>query len=115
MVTSGTPNWLCKLGLHKWEDYGESVMLTRKEPMTYVWPTWAHRKWRRWRGTPKKFLGKKVRTKRKCLRCGINMKRILAKNLDGTLSSVGWVLLSKFDEETYEESQRETARRKMIR
>ncbi len=30
------------------------------------------------------------------------MKRILVKNPDETLSSVGWELLSKFDEETYE-------------
>ncbi len=109
MVTSGAPNWLCKLGLHKWEDFGESVVVTRREPMSHVWiarhaPTWAHRKWRRWGGIPKKFLGKKVRTKRKCLRCGINMKRILVKNPDGTLSSVGWVLLSNFDEETSKES-----------
>ncbi len=68
-----------------------------------------------WRRIPMKTRRKKVFTKRKCLRCGINMKRILAKNPDETLSSVGWVLLPKFDEETYEESQREIARRKMIR
>ncbi len=79
MVKRQNPNWLCKLRLHKWRNHGESVVITWKEPAIIKTPY-------------EKFTqkSKEVFTKRKCLRCGIEMKRKLVHNPDGTLSCIGW-------------------------
>ncbi|NIR87594.1 hypothetical protein GWO13_08585 [Candidatus Bathyarchaeota archaeon] len=49
-------------------------------------------------------------TKRECLRCGVRVKRRLVKNRDGTLSCVGWDVLSEAEcrKDECEESQRES-------
>jgi len=95
VVKRQNPNWLCKLRLHKWRNYGESIVITWKEP-TFI-------------KTPyEKFTqkSKEVFTKKKCLRCGIRLKRRLIENPDGTLSCVGWEPLS---ESEYEKDKNEEA------
>jgi len=68
-------NLLCKLGLHKWENYGKEVQIFWQEPgLVYGLTTRSN----------------VVYEKRRCLRCGARFKRILVPNADGTLSSVGW-------------------------
>jgi len=74
MVIGQKPNWLCNLGLHKWRNYGESVVITWKEPGSLGFTTY----------------GREVFTQRECLRCGIKVKRKLVHNSDGTLSCIGW-------------------------
>lgn len=91
MVKRRASNWLCKLGLHKWRNYGESVMVTWREPTSKrVRPSTTTDPNSRFRTQSREVL-----TKRKCLRCGIGMKRRLVKNADGTLSCVGWDQLSE--------------------
>ena len=89
MVKRQNPNWLCKLGLHKWRNYGESVVITWKEPEIGRMSNHS----------------KKVFTKRKCLRCGIGMKRRLVNNPDGTSSCIGWEPLSEseYEKDKFEE------------
>jgi len=97
MVKKQNPNWLCKLGLHKWRNYGDSVVITWKEPGAIVPTSYTTQ-------------SKEVLTKRKCLRCGVRMKRRLVHNLDGTLSCIGWDILSEgeYEKDESEESQRES-------
>lgn len=104
MVKKQNPNWLCKLGLHKWRNYGDPVTVTWEEPY-HRWKGLYHM----WSGLRKRPSGSSfhtrsrvVFTKRECLRCGISMKRILVKNADGTLSCVGWEPLSQPEYEEYE-------------
>jgi len=82
MVIGKKPNWLCNLGLHKWRDYGEKVVVTWKEPgrLGYMHAG-------RLGFTTH---GREVLTHRECLRCGIKVKRKLVHNSDGTLSCIGW-------------------------
>jgi hypothetical protein len=88
MIESQKPNWICKLGLHKWRHYGEPVVITWKEPrpikIRYGNLNFTQR-------------SKRVLTKRKRLRCGIRVKRKLTHNPDGTLSCVGWEPTSKYE------------------
>jgi hypothetical protein len=65
----------CRLGFHKWENYGEERQIFWQEP-GFVY------------GLTTK--SKVVFDKRRCLRCGVKLKRIFSTNPDGTLSSVGW-------------------------
>jgi hypothetical protein len=66
---------LCRLGLHKWENYGKEVQIFWQEPaLVYGLST----------------KSKVVFEKRRCLRCGVKLKRIFSTNPDGTLASVGW-------------------------
>jgi len=84
------PSFLCRLGLHKWKDYGELVLITWKEPgVVSVGYTVSK--------------SKNVYTKRKCLRCGVSVERILVNNPDGTVSCVGWRPLSEEDKEDIQE------------
>jgi hypothetical protein len=95
MVIGKKPNWLCRLGLHKWRYYGEKVVVTWKEP-AYVKGASMHRE------PPKPIhRQKEVFTKKKCLRCGIRVKRKLVRDSDGTLSSIGWESISKYEEDEY--------------
>jgi hypothetical protein len=93
MVKKQKPNWLCRLGLHKWRDFGEKVMIVWKEPAVVKTPY-------------EKFTQKsrKVFTKKKCLRCGIGMKRRLIENPDGTSSCIGWkpLLDSEYENDRFE-------------
>jgi len=86
MVKRRNPNWLCKLRLHKWKNYGESIVITWKEPGVIL-------------PTSFRTQSREVFTKRDCLRCGIRLKRILVKNPDGTLSCVGWEPLLESENE----------------
>ncbi len=101
MVKRQNPNWLCKLGLHKWRNYGESVVVTWEETL-HRW-YWLYQMWNGFRRRPRSFRfrtrSRAVSRKKECLRCGTSMKRILVKNVDGTLSSVGWEILSKSESE----------------
>ena len=66
------PNRMCRLKLHKWKDYGDLVLITWSEPGFISLGSMISK-------------SKSVYTKRKCLRCGIRKKRILAKNPDAQL------------------------------
>ena len=85
-------------------------MLTWKEPVYGA--GWAPR--RRW---PKRVRGEKVLTKRICLRCGIDMARILVKNADGTISSGGWELISqsRYERGKNKESRPKRKKPRMVR
>ena len=67
---------LCRLGVHKWKNYGEIVKISWKEP-GFVPAT-----------TEK--IEKLVHSERMCLRCGIKEKRIYAENRDGSQAAIGW-------------------------
>jgi len=77
MVKRQRQNWLCRLRLHKWRNFGEPVVITWKEPGLIV---------------PSSHITqtRTVLTEKECLRCGIRMKRRLINNPDGTLSCIGW-------------------------
>ena len=90
------PVLLCRLGLHKWKDYGDHIVITWSEPQIGSAET-----------VPKSDA---VYTKAKCLRCGIRKKRILADNPDGTKSCVGWAPLS--EEEYNQDIQEELEKQK---
>jgi hypothetical protein len=106
------PSWLCKLGLHKWRDYGESVVVTWKERTQWGPPhTLSTRKFRSRFGTH----SREVFTRRKCLRCGVDLKRRLVKNPDGSLSCVGWDSAPEFESEKDKETERKTTKRKIVR
>ncbi len=108
-----SPSWLCKLGFHKWREYGESVVVTWKERTQWGSardPTLSTRKVLSRFGTH----SREVFTRRKCLRCGVDLKRRLVKNPDGSLSCVGWDSAPEFESEEDKESERETPKRKMV-
>lgn len=67
---------LCRLGLHKWKNQGEVVLITWKEPGFFPGTTTKVRKY--------------VHSERMCSRCGTKEKRKFAENIDGTLAAVGW-------------------------
>jgi hypothetical protein len=94
MVKRQNLNWLCRLGLHKWRDFGESVVITWKEPAVIKTPY-------------EKFTQKsrKVFTRKKCLRCGIKMKRRFVGNPNGTSSCIGWepLLDSEYEKDKFED------------
>ena len=67
---------LCRLRFHKWENYGKEVQIFWQEPgLVYGLNT----------------KSKVVFEKRRCLGCGVKLRRKLIENSDGTLASVGWV------------------------
>jgi len=66
---------LCRLGWHKWENYGREVQIFWQEK-GMIWGMDTH--------------SKMVYEKRRCLRCGVAFKRKFVENPDGTLASVGW-------------------------
>jgi hypothetical protein len=67
---------LCRLGMHKWENYGKEIQIFWQEPgLIYGLTT----------------KSKVVFERRMCLRCGIKLRRKLTENRDGTLASVGWL------------------------
>ena len=105
MVKRHNPNLLCKLGLHKWKHYGESVVIAWKEPAKL------------WIVTGEGLIQKSrtVLTKKKCSTCGMGLERKLVKNPDGTLSCIGWKPLPRSAYEKDEDLQQKKARRKMIR
>lgn len=102
-------NLLCGLGLHKWRDFGESVVVTWTEPSPGMGRLQAQ--WRPVVGEVRFDQGsRRVFTERECLRCGIAMKRKIVTNSDGTLSCVGWDQLPRRTVEA-DEQGREQPRR----
>jgi hypothetical protein len=67
---------LCRLGLHKWANYGKEIQIFWQEPGVIYGLT---------------TKSKLVFEKRRCLRCGLQLRRKLIENPDGTLASVGWL------------------------
>ncbi|MGB9135385.1 MAG: hypothetical protein WCC63_07395 [Candidatus Bathyarchaeia archaeon] len=74
------PPLLCRLGVHKWRNYGARVLVVWKEPGLLP-GTKAERR-------------KHVLSERECLCCGVKMKRTFSENLDGTQAATGWELVS---------------------
>jgi len=72
---------LCKLGFHRWRNYGERVLIVWKEPGFLP-------------GT-KQERRKHVFSERECLRCGIKEKRKFSENIDGTLAAIGWEIIEE--------------------
>ncbi|HML03826.1 MAG TPA: hypothetical protein VK487_10725 [Candidatus Bathyarchaeia archaeon] len=92
---------LCRLGFHKWQDYGSQFQISWKERnfVPYI------------NVVPKSAVGQPFPNEEtlsiqsnetlvthstvvyegsKCQRCGIKLRRKFEKNSDGTLSCVGW-------------------------
>jgi hypothetical protein len=68
--------FLCKLGAHKWRNFGDRVVLVWREPGLLI-------------GT-KVTKTKRVYCNRECLRCGIRETRKFIENIDGTMAADGW-------------------------
>jgi len=75
---------LCRLGFHKWQDYGNKIEVSWQEPSLdvggyrYLHPHSFERH--------SKFVFEKCL----CKRCGVKIKRKLVTNSDGTSSCIGW-------------------------
>ena len=83
---------LCRLGFHKWQDYGKEVEIFWQEPPIGKDKIPSHT-------PPSEILTDAFETHHKivhegkqCKRCGIRLMRKFEMNSDGTLSSVGWEL-----------------------
>ncbi len=98
---------LCRLGFHKWQNYGNQVVVSCKEPvvtggaMTFPYAKQPPRT----DGLPVRKEAQEVHSKvmyegQQCKRCGIKLMRKFVKNSDGTLSCVGW---EPYTEETDKE------------
>jgi hypothetical protein len=85
---------LCRLGFHKWQDYGKQVEVFWEEPPPLNLgirgrpgaPVWSPK-------NPKSNVethSKVVHQGHECARCGMKLRRKLVTNSDGTLSSIGW-------------------------
>jgi hypothetical protein len=93
-----TEPFLCRLGFHKWQDYGKEAEVFWQEPAPLNLGIQGTKK----AGAPARLPGdtptganfethsKIVHEGRECARCGTRLKRIFATNSDGTLSSIGW-------------------------
>jgi hypothetical protein len=86
---------LCRLGFHKWQNYGDQVVISWGEPETvYSEGTiggWTHGA----DGLPPRKEERELHNRvvyegKQCKRCGIKLKRRFVTNSDGTLSCVGW-------------------------
>lgn len=62
--------------MHKWRNYGESVLIVWKEPGFIP--------------SVKTQRHKHVLSQRECPRCGVKQKRIFSENIDGTMAAAGW-------------------------
>lgn len=90
---------LCRLGFHKWQNYGNQVMVSWKEPVIIggsggitaygspppIGPD----------GLPRHIEvqdahGEVVYEGKQCKRCGMKLMRRFVTNSDGTISCVGW-------------------------
>ncbi|HML03420.1 MAG TPA: hypothetical protein VK487_08620 [Candidatus Bathyarchaeia archaeon] len=92
---------LCRLGFHKWRDYGKEFEVFWKEPAPVgvgiqgargatrggaIAPDSSQQP----TGANFETHSKIVHEGRECTRCGMRLKRKFTTNSDGTLSSVGW-------------------------
>jgi hypothetical protein len=85
------PLLLCRIGLHKWRNYGDRVLISFKEPGIIP--------------GIKREERKHVYCERECLRCGIKEKRKFTDNIDGTLAPIGWVRIVEADEDKTKPAQ----------
>jgi hypothetical protein len=76
---------LCRLGFHKWQNYGKETEVFWKEPQYGLkGPS-------RYGHTSRlEMHGETVHEQRVCKRCGLRLRRVIVTNSDGTLSCVGW-------------------------
>jgi len=77
--------FLCRIGLHRWHNYGNKVEVFWEEPPVGVG---GYRDLSHYREKRSNIVYEKC----VCKRCGIKLKRKLSTNSDGTISSVGWEL-----------------------
>ena len=73
---------LCRLGFHKWRDYGGIVEV--------FWPEVTYVQEPPRLGSQVFSDGEAVHERRGCKRCGTKLRRRLVTNSEGTLSCVGW-------------------------
>jgi hypothetical protein len=94
---------LCRLGFHKWRNYGDQVMVSWKEPHALHYAE--NRSYSKYTPSspppPEGELeveldgafstrSEAVYEGRECKRCGMKLRRKFVTNSDGTLSCVGW-------------------------
>jgi len=77
------PALLCKLGFHKWKNYGEQVMVVWREP-GFLPGTKVNKK-------------KHVFSKRSCLRCRVTEEKQFSETIDGQLEITGCVRIEASD------------------
>jgi hypothetical protein len=85
---------LCRLGFHKWRNYGEEVEVFWQEPTVLKLRGSAYYQDTESGEVSRESLyeghSEVVYEGRECTRCGKKLRRRLVTNSDGTLSSVGW-------------------------
>jgi len=81
---------LCRLGFHKWQNYGKEVEVFWQEPTRA-------RESAAVLSAPSEVLNRRFEKRheavyegKQCKRCGVIMMRKFVTNSDGTLSAVGW-------------------------
>ncbi len=81
---------LCRLGFHKWRNYGDQIEVFWQEPT----PLEANVKNPNIGTSARENLldthSRIVYEGKECKRCGMKLRRKLVTNPDGTLSAVGW-------------------------
>jgi hypothetical protein len=82
---------LCRLGFHKWRNYGSEVEVFWQEPT--VLKAGVKHSFGTSAGSPKSNIethSKVVYEGQECKRCGMKLRRKFVTNSDGTLACVGW-------------------------
>ena len=82
--TLGQP-LLCRLGFHKWQDYGKQVEVFWREPKGVGAFKYSSRYY-----SGDEMHSRTVYEKCLCKRCGAKVRRKFVTNSDGTMSCVGW-------------------------
>ncbi|MCW3980871.1 MAG: hypothetical protein NWF11_05295 [Candidatus Bathyarchaeota archaeon] len=80
------PALLCKIGIHKWRDHGDRVIVAWKEPGLLF--------------GLKATRMKRVYCDRECVRCNIRETRKFYENIDGTLAPAGWKRVTEDDKKS---------------
>ena len=75
--------FLCRLGFHKWRNYGDEVEVFWEEPPLRI----ARNKYL---SHNEERHSETVYEGRECKRCSIKLRRKFVTNSNGTLSCVGW-------------------------
>ena len=70
------PSMRCKLGVHKWRNFGKKALVSWKEPGFLPGTKVNKRKY--------------VFCERECLICGMKQRRKFSENIDDTLAIIGW-------------------------
>jgi hypothetical protein len=80
------PTLLCRIGIHKWRDYGDQVIVAWKEP-GIIFGLKATRM-------------KRVYCDRECVRCSVKETRKFYENINGTLAPAGWQRVPEDDKKS---------------